>query len=109
MALLNWLGGSGLWHFVNRGYTKSRKVKLAAVLPSRGLVADAAWLEKYGNSRALQQKYVAHGWLDQGVRGVYGRPAPKLPGESGQESVAWQPVVISRSYPCRHCGDVRTR
>ena len=59
-----------------------------------GLVADAAWLEKHGYSRALRQKYVAHGWLDQVARGVYRRPAAKLQGE-GPESLRWQPVVIS--------------
>ena len=60
-----------------------------------GLVADSAWLEKHGYSRSLRQKYVAHGWLDQVARGVYRRPAAKLQGEAGQESLRWQPVVIS--------------
>jgi hypothetical protein len=60
-----------------------------------GLVSDAAWLEKHGYSRSLRKKYVAHGWLDQVARGVYRRPVPKLPGEAGQESLRWQPVVIS--------------
>jgi hypothetical protein len=60
-----------------------------------GLVADAAWLEKRGYSRGLRNKYVAHGWLDQVARGVYRRPAPKLQAEAGQESLRWQPVVIS--------------
>jgi hypothetical protein len=60
-----------------------------------GLVADAAWLEKHGYSRSLRNKYVAHAWLDQVARGVYRRPAPKLQGEAGQESLRWQPVVIS--------------
>ncbi len=29
------------------------------------------------------------------ARGVYRRPAPKLPGEDGQQKLRWQPVVIS--------------
>jgi hypothetical protein len=55
-----------------------------------GLIVDAAWLEMHGYSRALRKKYVTRGWLDQVVRGVYRRPAPKL-----QESLRWQAVVIS--------------
>src|SRR6266536_2151558 len=60
-----------------------------------GLVADSAWLETHGYSRALRNKYVLHGWLEQVARGVYRRPAPKLPGEDGQQKLRWQPVVIS--------------
>jgi len=60
-----------------------------------GLVVNAAWLEKHSYSRSLRNKYVAHGWLDQVVRGVYRRPTPKLHGEAGQESLRWQHVVIS--------------
>jgi len=60
-----------------------------------GLVADSAWLEKHGYSRALRNKYVLHGWLEQVARGVYRRPAPKLTGEDGQQKLRWQPVVIS--------------
>jgi hypothetical protein len=60
-----------------------------------GLIADAAWLEKRGYSRSLRNKYVAHGWLDQVARGVYRRPPPKLQAEVREESLRWQPVVIS--------------
>jgi hypothetical protein len=55
-----------------------------------GLIVDAAWLERHWYSRALRKKYVTRGWLDQVVRGVYRRPAPKL-----QESLCWQAAVIS--------------
>jgi Transcriptional regulator, AbiEi antitoxin, Type IV TA system/Transcriptional regulator, AbiEi antitoxin N-terminal domain len=60
-----------------------------------GLIADAAWLEKHGYSRGLRQKYVAHGWLDPVVRGVYRRPPPQLKGEVRKESPSWQTIVIS--------------
>jgi len=60
-----------------------------------GLVVDAAWLEKQGYSSSLRSKYVAHGWLDQVVRGVYRRPAVQLPVPDGRESLRWQHVVIS--------------
>lgn len=59
-----------------------------------GLVVDAAWLEKHSYSRALRNKYVVRGWLDQLARGVYRRPAPTLKGEA-REGLRWQPVVIS--------------
>ena len=42
-----------------------------------GLLADSAWMEKHGYSRALRKKYVAHGWLDQVSRGLYRRPVPE--------------------------------
>ena len=59
-----------------------------------GLVADAAWLEQNGYSGALRKKYVAHGWLDQVVRGVYRRPVPELAQQAGKD-LPWESVVIS--------------
>lgn len=59
-----------------------------------GLVADAAWLEKYGYSGALRKKYVARGWLDQLARGVYRRPVPHLPQDTAK-ALPWESVVIS--------------
>ena len=69
-------------------------ISLQRSLPD-GLIVDAAWLERHGYSRALRKKYVARGWLDHVVRGVYRRPAPKLKEDAGQESLRWQAVVIS--------------
>lgn len=60
-----------------------------------GLVADSSWFESHGYSRSLRNKYVAHGWLEQVARAVYRRPAPKMPGEPGQQTLRWEPVVIS--------------
>ena len=60
-----------------------------------GLVVDAAWLEQQGYSSSLRSKYASHGWLDQVVRGVYRRPAAKLPVPTGRKSLRWQQVVIS--------------
>ena len=59
-----------------------------------GLVADAAWLEANGYSGALRKKYVAHGWLDQVVRGVYRRPVPEL-AQQGVKNLPCESVVIS--------------
>ena len=74
--------------------TQTKLNWLQRFLPE-GLVADATWLEKHGYSRALRNKYVARGWLDQVARGVYRRPAPALQGKARSERLRWQPVVIS--------------
>ena len=74
--------------------TQTKLNWLQRFLPE-GLVADATWLEEHGYSRALRNKYVARGWLDQVARGVYRRPAPTLQGKARSERLRWQPVVIS--------------
>jgi hypothetical protein len=51
-----------------------------------GLVVDAHWLTQRGYSTSLRSKYVAAGWLEQPVRGVYRRPRGTL---------TWQQVLIS--------------
>jgi hypothetical protein len=60
-----------------------------------GLLVDAAWLEQRGYSSALRSKYVTHGWLDQVARGVFRRPAAKLPAPDPAPDLQWQHVVIS--------------
>ncbi|RPJ57059.1 MAG: hypothetical protein EHM23_21725 [Acidobacteria bacterium] len=62
----------------------------------QGLMVDAAWLERHGFSRALRSKYVAHGWLEQVVRGVYRRPPAKiLRAEAERHRIGWQEVITS--------------
>jgi hypothetical protein len=73
---------------------KQDKLNLLQRSLPEGLVADAAWLERHGYSRALRNKYVARGWLDNVARGVYRRPPPTLTDEA-RESLRWEPVVIS--------------
>lgn len=51
-----------------------------------GLLADAAWFERNGYSRALRNQYVKAGWLEQTARGVFRRPRGKI---------SWEQVVIS--------------
>jgi hypothetical protein len=77
------------------GIQKQTKLNWLQRFLPEGLVADATWLEKHGYSRALRNKYVARGWLDQVARGVYRRPAPTLQGKARSERLRWQPVVIS--------------
>lgn len=51
-----------------------------------GLLADSAWFEQNGYSRALRNQYVTAGWLEQTARGVFRRPR-------GQ--ISWEQVAIS--------------
>lgn len=51
-----------------------------------GLLVDAAWLTRHGYSTSLRSQYVAAGWLEQPVRGVYRRPRGNL---------SWEQVVVS--------------
>jgi hypothetical protein len=51
-----------------------------------GLLVTAKWMSEHGYSTALRTHYVAAGWLEQPVRGVFRRP---------RGSVGWQQVVIS--------------
>lgn len=67
------------------GQQRNKLNHLQRILPE-GLLADAAWMEKNGYSRALRSQYVAAGWLEQPARGVYRRPSGKL---------RWEHVVIS--------------
>ncbi|HWS98538.1 MAG TPA: AbiEi antitoxin N-terminal domain-containing protein [Candidatus Methylomirabilis sp.] len=60
-----------------------------------GLLADSAWMEKHGYSRALRKKYVAHGWLDQVSRGLYRRPVPEVLDTDADRNLRWQNVVVS--------------
>lgn len=59
--------------------------QLIKTLPD-GFLANAAWLEKNGYSRALRNKYVKSGWLEQPAHGVFRRPGGPI---------KWQHVVIS--------------
>ena len=51
-----------------------------------GLLVTARWMSEHGYSTALRTQYVAAGWLEQPVRGVFRRP---------RGTVDWQQVVIS--------------
>lgn len=51
-----------------------------------GLLVDAAWMTAHGYSTSLRTQYVAAGWLEQPVRGVFRRPRGEL---------TWEKVVIS--------------
>lgn len=65
--------------------TGSKLNRLEHELPE-GLLVTARWMSEHGYSTALRTQYVAAGWLDQPVRGVFRRP---------RGSVGWEQVVIS--------------
>ena len=68
-----------------------RKLNQLQRLLPEGFLADAAWLERQGYSRALRSQYVKSGWLDLVMRSVYRRPDPSAtPGSTG-----WRQVVLS--------------
>jgi hypothetical protein len=60
-----------------------------------GLPADTQWFQGHGFSRQLLRKYVQGGWLLPVARGVYRRPAAKLPVPDQANDLQWQHVVIS--------------
>ena len=64
---------------------KSKLNRLEQLLPE-GLLVDAAWLEERGYYRSLRARYVAGGWLEQPVRGVYRRP---------RGAPGWEQLLIS--------------
>lgn len=67
------------------GQIENKLNHLMRILPE-GLLVDAPWLEQRGYYRSLRSGYVASGWLEQPVRGVFRRP---------RGSLSWEQVVIS--------------
>ena len=67
--------------------------RLQRLLPE-GLVADAAWLTRNGYPSSLRSRYVASGWLQPVVRGVFRRPQHR-PGLEDPAPLRWQHVVVS--------------
>ncbi len=66
------------------------KPLLDAVPP--GFVVDTPWLRARGIDPKSIHGYVARGWLERLVRGVYRRPLPENVAESG---VSWEAVLVS--------------
>jgi hypothetical protein len=66
-------------------HSDSKLNRLQRELPE-GLLADAAWMEAHGYSRALRSHYLRAGWLESPARRVYRR---------SQAPVTWQQVVVS--------------
>ena len=58
-----------------------------------GFLVDAGWLRARGINGKSIHDYVARGWLERLVRGVYRRPLPSDASERDQ--VRWESVVLS--------------
>lgn len=80
--------------FVNMSYQNRDKLNRLQRLLPEGLMADAAWLTREGYPSPLRSRYVASGWLEPVVRGVFRRPL-HVPGVGEPAPLAWQHVVVS--------------
>ena len=68
--------------------------RMHRLLPE-GLLADAAWFTASGYPSSLRSRYVASGWLQPIIRGVFRRP-PYRPGfEDSAVPLRWQHVIVS--------------
>jgi len=57
-----------------------------------GFVVDTAWLKARGIDAKSIHGYVARGWIERVVRGVYRRP---LPSGTPTDALSWQAVLLS--------------
>ena len=57
-----------------------------------GFVVDAAWLKARGIDPKSIHEFVARGWIERIVRGVYRRP---LPNGVQNDDLSWQAILIS--------------
>lgn len=71
--------------------TQRLKPLLDQVLP--GFMVDTAWLKRQGIDSKSIHDYVANGWLERVIRGVYRRPLPKNVHQSTETS--WQIPLLS--------------
>lgn len=61
-----------------------------------GFMVDARWLKSQGIDPKSIHNYVAQGWLERVVRGVYRRPLPRNVRASDQ--AGWQPPLLSLQW-----------
>ena len=76
---------------MNHSKTPRLKPLLDTVPP--GFVVDTPWLKARGIDPKSIHGYVAHGWLERIVRGVYRRPAPQ--GVRGGNGESWAVLLLS--------------
>ena len=58
-----------------------------------GFLVDTAWLKAQGVESKSIHRYVAQGWLDRVVHGVYRRPVPV--GVQNDTPISWESVLLS--------------
>ena len=76
---------------MNHRRTQRLKPILDKVPP--GFMVDTPWLKAQGIDPKSIHDYVARGWLERVVRGVYRRPLPE--GVEGAGEVSWEVVLLS--------------
>ena len=76
---------------MNHRRTPRLKPLLDKVPP--GFLVDTPWLRAQGIDPRSIHDYVARGWLDRVVRGVYRRPLPEGVEDAGE--VSWEVVLLS--------------
>ena len=79
---------------MNRHRTPRLKPLLDAVPP--GFMVDTPWLRAQGIDPKSIHDYVAHGWLERVVRGVYRRPLPE--GSLGGHEESWAIPLLSLQW-----------
>ena len=65
-----------------------------------GFIVDSAWLRALGSDPKSIHHYVARGWLERVVRGVYRRPLPE--GAREGADTAWQVALVSLQWIMNH-------
>lgn len=74
---------------------RSRKQRLKPMLDKvpPGFLVDSGWLKDQGIDSKSINRYVASGWLERVIRGVYRRPIPD--GAHGSTTVSWESTLLS--------------
>lgn len=76
---------------MNRQRNPRLKPLLDKVPP--GFMVDTSWLKAQGINPKSIHDYVARGWLERVIRGVYRRPLPE--GVQGADEVSWEVLLLS--------------
>ena len=74
---------------------RSRRKRLKPMLDKvpPGFLVDSGWLKYQGIDSKSINRYVASGWLERVIRGVYRRPIPE--GAHGSTTVSWESTLLS--------------
>ena len=62
----------------------------------QGFIVDTPWLRKQGLDPKSIHDYVARGWLERVIRGVYRRPLPE--GVQGAHKASWEISLLSLQW-----------
>jgi hypothetical protein len=104
-ALMNTFRNRAILMTMNHSRTQRLKPLLDTVPP--GFLVDTPWLKARSIDPKSIHDYVARGWLERVVRGVYRRPAPLAAPGGGGES--WAVLLLSlqrlMNYPVHVGGE----